>query len=182
MSQSHISVVVSTPPYPKHHYKKGNMHFSTVSSLLTGKAGDNLSAALQQEIMWNNICIFRALLRSYLLNNCNYWCLCHCYLQTRTLKINMDKDDREREKKSNYLLKRHRRGSNHRRSKWEKTEREKKHRLAFLFTLKSKWHLNPKLHISISAEMHCCATERLKWHFSITNIHIMGQIYTEAYI
>lgn len=147
---------------------------------------DNLSAALQQEIMWDNICIFRATVRSHLINNC------HCYLQAGILQNNTDKTDkwrgkserrrrrrrrrrrskRRRKKKSHYLLKRERRGSDHGSSKLGKRKKkEKKHRLAFLFTLKNPsatW----KLQFSISAELHYWASEWLKRH------NIMGQIHT----
>lgn len=54
---------------------------------------------------------------------------------------------------------------------WEKEKKEKKHRLAFLFTLKNPsatW----KLQFSISAELHYWASEWLKRH------NIMGQIHT----
>lgn len=46
----------------------------------------------------SNICVFRAPVRSYLLNNCHYWCLWHCYSRVRTLQNNKaDRRKRERE-------------------------------------------------------------------------------------
>lgn len=118
---------------------------------------DNLSAALQQEIMWDNICIFRATVRSHLINNC------HCYLQAGILQNNTDKTDkwrgkserrrrrrrrrrrskRRRKKKSHYLLKRERRGSDHGSSKLGKRKKkEKKTQVSiFIHTQKPKCHL-----------------------------------------
>lgn len=88
--------------------------------------------------------------------------------KTKEKKIKKEK----KKKKSHYLLKRERRGSDHGSSKLGKRKKkEKKHRLAFLFTLKNPsatW----KLQFSISAELHYWASEWLKRH------NIMGQIHT----
>lgn len=87
-------------------------------------------------------------------------------------KTKEKKIKKEKKKKSHYLLKRERRGSDHGSSKLGKRKKkEKKHRLAFLFTLKNPsatW----KLQFSISAELHYWASEWLKRH------NIMGQIHT----
>lgn len=60
------------PTLPQTHIKEETCTVSTVFSTCTSQAGNNLSAALQQEIIWNNICIFQGPVRSYLLNNCHY--------------------------------------------------------------------------------------------------------------
>lgn len=78
---------------------------------------DNLSAALQQEIMWDNICIFQATVRSHLINNCHYGCLWHCYLQAGILQNNTDKTDKWRGKRERRRRRRRRRRRSKRRRK-----------------------------------------------------------------
>lgn len=125
---------------------------------------DNLSAALQQEIMWDNICIFRATVKSHLINNCHYGCLWHCYLQAGILQNNTDKTDKWRGKSERRRRRRRRRrirskrrrkkkitlpvekGTQRERSRQQQIGKKKKERKKtqvsiFIHTQKPKCHL-----------------------------------------